>query len=44
MELSVESVAGDFYKLKRLLLQTCVEVSNEKGWVIPFNQLTVHNQ
>lgn len=39
-----KSVAGHFYKLERLMLQACVEVSNEKDWVIPFNQLTVHNQ
>ena len=39
-----KSIASDFYKLERLILQACVEVSNEKGWVIPFNQLTVHNQ
>jgi len=39
-----KSVAGHFYQLERLMLQACVEVSNEKDWVIPFNQLTVHNQ
>lgn len=38
------SIASDFYKLERLLLQTCVEVSNERNWTIPFPQLTVHNQ
>jgi len=35
-------VAGDFYKLQRLLQQSCVAVSNDKGWTIPFPQLTVH--
>ena len=35
-------VACDFYKLQRLLQQACVAVSNEKGWTIPFPQLTVH--
>lgn len=37
------SVAGDFYKLERIILQTCVEVSNRNSWTIPFPQLTVHN-
>ena len=35
-------VAGDYYKLQRLLQQSCVAVSNEKGWTIPFPQLTIH--
>ncbi|MDB3936255.1 hypothetical protein N9383_06000 [Granulosicoccus sp.] len=35
-------VASDFYKLQRLLQQACVAVSNDKGWTIPFPQLTVH--
>jgi hypothetical protein len=28
--------------LERLIQKTCVEVCNEKGWVIPFAQITVH--
>lgn len=35
-------VAGDYYRIERLLQQTCIAVSNEKGWTIPFPQLTVH--
>ena len=35
-------VAGDYYKLQRLLQQACVSVSNKKGWTIPFPQLTIH--
>jgi len=35
-------VASDFYKIGRLLTQTCVSVSNEHGWTIPFPQLTIH--
>ncbi len=37
------SMAGKYYKLQRLILQTCVEVSNERGWTIPYPQLVVHN-
>lgn len=35
-------LAGSYFKLQRLLLQACIAVSNEKGWEIPFPQLTVH--
>lgn len=35
-------VASDFYKIQRLLQQSCVGVSNKKGWTIPFPQLTIH--
>lgn len=35
-------VAKDYYRLQRLLQQSCVAVSNERGWTIPFPQLTVH--
>lgn len=35
-------VAKDYYKFERLLQQSCVAVSNKKGWTIPFPQLTVH--
>ncbi|MFK7858067.1 MAG: hypothetical protein AB8B64_04585 [Granulosicoccus sp.] len=35
-------VAKDYYKFQRLLQQSCVAVSNKKGWTIPFPQLTVH--
>ena len=35
-------VASDFYKVQRLLQQACISVSNERGWTIPFPQLTIH--
>lgn len=35
-------LAGSYFKLHRLILQACIAVSNEKGWEIPFPQLTVH--
>ena len=36
------NVASDYFKLHRLIQQTCVAVANDKGWTIPFPQLTVH--
>jgi hypothetical protein len=35
-------VASDYYKLERLLQRTCISVSNDMDWTIPFPQLTVH--
>ncbi len=35
-------VASDFFKLQRLIQQTCVSAANANGWTIPFPQLTVH--
>ncbi|MFK7995532.1 MAG: hypothetical protein AB8B87_15460 [Granulosicoccus sp.] len=35
-------VAMDYYKLQRLMQQSCIAVSNKKGWTIPFPQLTIH--
>jgi hypothetical protein len=37
-------VAAEYFKIKRLLQKTSVEVANKEGWVIPFQQLTVHHQ
>lgn len=34
--------AGSYYTIERIIQRACVEVCNERGWVIPFNQLTVH--
>jgi len=34
--------AGSYFKLGRLVQQTCVDVCNQQGWGIPFTQLTVH--
>ncbi len=35
-------VASDYFKLNRLIQQTCVAAANENDWNIPFPQLTVH--
>jgi hypothetical protein len=37
------SAAGSYYKLGRLVQQTCVDVCNREGWGIPFAQLTIHH-
>ena len=37
------SVAQDYLKLERLVIQACVAVCNENNWTIPFPQLTIHN-
>lgn len=37
-------VAMDYFKIKRLLQKASVDLANEKGWVIPFQQITVHHQ
>lgn len=34
--------APDYLKLRRLLQRIAVDACNEHGWVIPFNQMTVH--
>jgi len=34
--------ADSYYVLNRLLQKICVDTCNGHGWVIPFNQLTVH--
>ncbi|ASJ70761.1 hypothetical protein [Granulosicoccus antarcticus] len=36
------TVASDYFKLHRLIQQSCVAVANENGWTIPFPQLTIH--
>lgn len=36
-------VASDFFKLNRLIQQTCVAAANANDWSIPFPQLTVHH-
>ncbi|MBM9536400.1 hypothetical protein [Desulfobulbus alkaliphilus] len=35
-------VADSYWTVGRIIQQTCVRVCNERGWVIPFSQLTVH--
>lgn len=34
--------ADDYYPLRRFLQRAAVDACNEHGWVIPFNQITVH--
>ncbi|MGQ7847353.1 hypothetical protein ACUNV4_22880 [Granulosicoccus sp. 3-233] len=36
-------VASDYFKLNRLIQQTCVAAANANDWNIPFPQLTIHN-
>ncbi len=36
------AAAGSYFKLGRLVQQTCVDVCNQEGWGIPFSQLTLH--
>lgn len=33
-----------FYRIERTIQQACVDACNQKGWGIPFPQLTVHHQ
>ena len=34
--------ASSYYRIGRLIQQACVDICNREGWVIPFNQITVH--
>lgn len=34
--------ASSYFKMERLLQQTCIAVCNERDWGIPFPQVTVH--
>ena len=36
------SCAASYYAISRLIQQTCVDVCNQEGWVIPFTQITIH--
>lgn len=36
------AAAGSYYAIGRLIQRACVAASNDNGWVIPFNQLVVH--
>ncbi len=36
------AAAGSYFTIGRIVQRACVETCNEHGWVIPFNQLTVH--
>ncbi len=37
------AAAKDYFKLNRLIQQTCVAVANANQWNIPFPQLTIHH-
>jgi len=34
--------AASYYAIGRLIQQTCVNICNHEGWVIPFTQVTIH--
>ena len=34
--------AACYFAIGRLIQQTCVDICNQEGWVIPFTQVTVH--
>jgi small-conductance mechanosensitive channel len=34
--------AESYFAIRRMIQQTCVDICNREGWVIPFAQLTVH--
>ncbi len=34
--------AASYFAIGRLIQKTCVDICNQEGWVIPFNQITVH--
>ncbi len=35
-------LASDYYRLKRFIQKSSVEIANKHGWIIPFQQVTVH--
>lgn len=37
-------VAPDYYRIKRLFQTASVDLANKHGWVIPFQQVTLHHQ
>jgi hypothetical protein len=36
-------IASDFYRLKRFIQESSVNIANKHGWIIPFQQITVHH-
>jgi len=34
--------ASSYFKVRRVIQQTCVAVANQQGWEIPFPQMTIH--
>lgn len=37
------AVASEYFRIKRMLQKASVELANREGWIIPFQQLTVHS-
>jgi predicted nucleic acid-binding Zn-ribbon protein len=37
------AAAPDFYRIKRFLQSASVEAANKHGWIIPFQQVTIHS-
>ncbi len=35
--------AGSYFRIGRLIQQTCVAICNDESWIIPFTQVTVHS-
>lgn len=38
------TLASKYRTLQRRIQSTCVDACNENGWIIPFTQITIHNQ
>lgn len=36
------AAAADYLAIRRAIRRLCVQVCNERGWIIPFTQLTLH--
>ena len=36
------NVAASYFTIARLIQQTCVDICNHEGWIIPFAQVTIH--
>ncbi|MGH1487187.1 MAG: hypothetical protein ACRBCI_13320 [Cellvibrionaceae bacterium] len=36
-------LATEYYRIRRFFQKTSVDIANQHGWVIPFQQLTVHH-
>jgi small-conductance mechanosensitive channel len=34
--------AASYFAIGRLIQQSCVDICNREGWVIPFSQVTIH--
>ena len=34
--------AASYFAIGRLLQQSCVDICNREGWIIPFAQFTIH--